>query len=480
MITRFPAFIGPSYTMQSVNVDCQRCVNLFPELNALGTGKDGEIAALVPTPGLRTLLTLPKNVTRGCWTASNGELYWVASSKLYKITSSFIATEIGTLNTDSGYVSMSDNGVQVVIVDGSYGYAWTIATNTFSQITDPDFQGATHVSYQDGYFIFNKPNTNQWYISSINGIDFDALDFASAEGSPDLVVGVTSNNQNVFIFGTKSTEVYYNSGDNDFPFARIQGAVIEVGCSAPHSIAKVVGSTYWVGGDKDGSGVVYRMQGYQPQRISTPAIETVIRSISSDQLLLARAYTYQQGGHLFYCLNLPGTKSTFVYDATTGFWHERTYLNLWSQERHRSECHTVAFGKNIVGDYQNGKIYELDQNTYTDDGVSIAKIRSSPHVSKTGKRIRHNGFELDLEAGTGTDGTNQGNNPQAVLRFSDDGGHSWSNERWADIGKIGKRNTRVLWSRLGSSRSRVYEVKITDPVKTVLIGANLDIEEGEH
>lgn len=480
MITRFPAFIGPSYTMLSVNIDCQRSVNLYLELNALGTGKDGEIAALVPTPGLTTKLTLPKNVTRGCWTASNGELYWVASSKLYKISSAFVATEIGTLNTDIGYVSIADNGIHVVVVDGTYGYAWTIATNTFSVITDPDFPGADQVTYQDGYFAFNKPDSGQWFISDLNSIDFDALDIATAEGSPDNTIGVISNNQNVQVFGTKSIEVYYNSGEGDFPFARIQGAVIDYGCSAPFSIAKLLGQTYWVGGDKDGSGIVYRMQGYQPQRISTPALETVIRGISSDQLALARAHTYQQGGHLFYCLNLPGTKSTYVYDATTGFWHERTYLNLWSQERHRAECHTVAFGKNLVGDYQNGKIYELDQNSYTDDGVSIARIRTSPHVSKTGKRIRHNSFELDVEAGVGTDGTNQGNNPQAMLRFSDDGGHVWSNERWADIGKIGKRNTRANWSRLGSSRSRVYEVTVTDPVKVVFLGANLDIEEGEY
>jgi len=479
VITRLPGFIGPSYTLQSVNVDCQRTGNMFPEINALGTGKEREVAALVPTPGLLPLLTLAAGPTRGCWTDSkNGEIYWVASSKLYKISSSWVATQIGSLNTDSGYVSMADNGLQLVIVDGTYGYVWTIATNTFSVITDPDFPGADQVTFQDGYFIFNKPNSGQFFISSINGVDFDALDIATAEGSPDNTVGVISNNQNVLIFGQKSTEVYYNSGDADFPFARIQGAVIDVGCSAPFSIAKVVGSTYWIGGDLNGSGIVYRMQGYQAQRISTPSIEAVIRSLTSTQIALARAHTYQQGGHLFYCLNLPGTKSTWVYDASTEFWHERTYLNLWSQERHRAECHTVAYGKNVVGDYQNGKIYALDQDTNTDAGTPIARIRAAPHISKDGKFVRHNSFQLDMETGVGTDGTNQGNNPQAILRWSDDGGHTWSNERFADIGKIGKTKTRAIWRRLGSSRDRVYEVKVTDPVKVVFIGAWLDLEEG--
>lgn len=474
---RFPGFIGPSYTLQSVNVDCQRCVNMFPEINALGTGKEREVASLVPTPGLRLLLELGTGPTRGEWTASNGQYFHVAGDKLYRISSSWVATELGSLNTDTGPVSIADNGDYVFIVDGVNGYHWRISTNTFTVVSDPFFYPADQVAFLDGYLIFNKKGTQEAFFSGLNDVTFDGLDIFEIEGSPDNLVGLMTSNQNIVLFGSQTTEVYYNSGDADQPFARLQGAVLNVGCSAPFSVGKIVGSLYWLGGDSNGSGIVYRMQGNQPQRISTPAIETVIRSLTTDQIAAATAYTYQQGGHIFYCLNLPGTLSTWVYDASTEFWHERTFLNLWSLDRHRAECHTVAHGQNVVGDYENGKIYALDPDKYTDNGTSIARIRTAPHITKGLKFIRHNSFQLDMETGVGTDGTGQGVNPKCMLRWSDDGGHSWSNEYWVDIGKIGKFKTRSIWRRLGMTRDRVYEVKITDPVKVVLIGAELDVEE---
>lgn len=475
---RFPGFIGPSYVSQSVNVDCQRCVNLYPEMNPLGTGKEKEVASLVPTPGLTLLLTLPKSPVRGLWRASNGTLFAVGGEKLYSVSSSWAATELGSLNTSTGAVSIADNGTHVVVVDGTSGYAWNIDTSSFAQITDPDFPGADQVTYQDGYFIFNKINSQEFFISGLVDITFDALDIEFAEGSPDNLVGLISSNQNLFLFGTQSTEVFYNSGDADFPFSRIQGAVVDVGCAAAFTIAKLQDSIYFLGGDSTGSGIVYRMIGYKPERISTPSIESIIRGVDLDDLADARAWTYQQGGHIFYCLNLPGVDSTWVFDASTGLWHERCYLNLWSLERHRADCHAVAYAKNVVGDYETGAIYALDPDAETDNGVSKKWLRRSPHLSEGLVRIRHNSFQLDMETGVGTSGTGQGVDPQVMMRFSDDGGNTWSNERWADAGKIGKTRTRVIWRRLGSSRDRVYEVSGTDPVKWVLIGAELDVEKG--
>jgi hypothetical protein len=220
------------------------------------------------------------------------------------------------------------------------------------------------------------------------------------------------------------------------------------------------------------------MQGYQAQRISTPAIESVIRGMAATDILKARSWVYQQGGHLFYCLNLPTTGSTWVYDVNTGLWHERTYLNISSIERHRADCHAVAFGENIVGDYVNGKIYALDPSKYTDDGISIVRERTAPHITKELKNIFHSRFQLDMETGVGTEAIGQGSNPKAMIQYSDDGGHSWSNERWAGIGALGERKTRVIWRRLGATIDRVYRIRISDPIKVVIIGAELELEEG--
>lgn len=478
---RFPGFIGPSYTLQSRNVDAQRCVNLYPELNELGTGKEREVAALIGTPGLRLLFTLPTFPVRGLYAAANGQVFAVGGNKLYRVTYSNVTqswsyTELGQLNSSVGPVSMADNGIHVLLVDGPNGYVWTIGTNTFAQITDPDFLGADQVTFQDGYFILNKPDSGQFYISDLNDVSFDALDIATAEGSPDHLIGLVSDHQNLYLFGERSTEVFYNSGDADFPFQRNQGAILAIGCAATHSIAKLQNVPFWLGRDESGRGVVYRANGFRPERVSNHALEQVIADI--EDVSNARAWVYQDGGHAFYCLNLTGVTSTWVYDASTNLWHERVYLDLGEYDRHRADCHAFAYNTHIVGDYENGKVYALDADQFTDDSNPIVRERAAPHVSSEGRRLFHSAFELDMETGVGTSGLGQGVDPRAMLQWSDDGGHSWSNERWANIGKRGERFTRVIWRRLGSSRDRVYRVRITDPVKVVMIGANLAFEEG--
>lgn len=448
-------------------------------MDDLGTGKDHEVAALVPTPGLTLLCTLPQSPVRGVYTASNGQLFAVAGTKLYRVSNTWVATELGTLSTGTGPVSMSDNGSQVVIVDGSFGYYWDINASTFTLITDAAFYPADLVAFLDGYFIYNRKNTQQFFSGPLNAVvPFNALDIASAEGSPDNIVGHIVASQQIYIFGAQSIEVFYDSGASPYQFERIQGAVQAVGCYSAFSIARLQNQIYWLGGDETGQGIIYRMQGNQPQRISTPAIESVIRGLDPSTLSSARAFVYQQGGHAFYCLNLPGSNSTWCYDSSTQLWHERVYLNLITLERHRADCHAAAYGKNVVGDYQNGNLYALDPQNFSDNGGSIPRIRSAPHVSQDMTNLFHGAFQLDMETGVGTSGTGQGVAPQVMLRWSNDGGHTWSKERWVSCGKIGETRARVIWRRLGRSRDRVYEVKMTDPVKCVLIGADIQVEGG--
>lgn len=475
---RFVGFIGPSYTAQSVNVDAQRCVNLYPELDDLGTGKEREVASLVSTPGLTLLLTLPTSPIRGVYQASTGTVYAVAGSVLYSISSVWAYTVLGSLNTSTGNVNMVDNGFQVIVVDGTYGYSFQISGSSFGQITDPNFLGSTHVTFQDGYFIFNKPNSQVVYVSPLNAITpFNSLAFSTINGAPDNMVGLISAQQSLYLFGSQHTEVYYDSGDTPMPFTRIQGAMVGVGCIAPYSIIQLQGQVYWVGCDANGQGIVYRMEGYQPQRVSTPAIERIIRSIGTTNAAGIRAWSYQQGGHLFYCLNLPTTGSTWVFDAQSNLWHERTYLGSFGFERHRIDCACVGYGQNIGGDYANGNIYMLDQNGFTDNGVSIVRLRSSPHITDGLVRLAHYKFQLDMETGVGL-ATGQGADPQAMLEWSDDGGHTWSNQYWRSAGPAGNTKKRVIWRRLGVSRDRIYRVSISDPVKVTLIGADIDYQEG--
>jgi hypothetical protein len=472
---RFPGFIGASYKAQSVNVDCQRCVNLYPETTESKTGKEQEVGSLVQTPGLKALLTLPNAPVRGVYATSTGLLFAVGKDKLYSINDLFEATEIGTLNTTAGKVSMADNGLHLMIVDGPSGYAYSFADSTFTQITDDGFLGGDIVVYQDGYFIVNRPGTGQFCISGLLDITFDAGDFATSEGSPDAIISLISNARLLWVFNETTTEVFYNSGD-DFPFTRTDGAFIQVGCAAKFSVAKIDNAVFWLTRSSDGGYQVYMASGLQPQRVSTHPVETEIQRYENAED--AVAYTYQENGHNFYVLNFPSARTTWVFDTATGLWHERVYQKQGVLDRHRSETHAYLWDKHIVSDFETGQIYEMKSNIYSDDGVEILRERIAPHASAGMKRMFFNSFQLDIETGTGLDGIQQGTDPQAMLTWSDDGGHTWSNEHWVSFGKIGKTKARALWRRLGSSRDRVFKIRISDPVKVCLIGAEIDVATG--
>lgn len=486
---RFVGFIGPSYTLSSVNVDCQRCVNLYPELDEIGTGKDKEVASLVSTPGLSLLATIGSGPIRCIFTASNGSLFVASGNTVYQVSSSWVGTAIGMLTTSTGEVSMADNGFQLAIVDGTTsGFYWEFTSSTFGPIPFPSadllafstaFTGSDQVVYQDDVFIFNQTGTSQFFISDQLAITFNTIlpKIASIEG-PGAIVAILSDHRDLWLFGIKMTEVWFDSGiSGAFPFERIQGAFVEQGCAAKFSIAKMNNTVFWLGSDDKGNGVVYMAQGYQPQRISTHAVEKAIQSYGD--ISGAVAYTYQQNGHHFYVVNFAGASTSWVFDTTTKLWHERVFTNNGLFERHRADCHAFAFSKHIVGDYQNGNLYELSQTTFSDNGQAITRMRVSPHVSQDMARVTYENFQLDVEAGTGLDGVGQGTNPQVMMQFSDDGGHSFSNEKWASIGAIGQRKARAIWRRLGMSRDRVFKVVITDPVKVAILGAEINAIAGE-
>ena len=371
----------------------------------------------------------------------------------------------------------TNNGIQLFVACNGPSYIYNAQTNVFQQITDSDFPGAVTVGYLDGYFVFNEPNSQKiWVTALLDGTSVDPLDFASAEGSPDGVVGIIVDHREVWVYGTNSVEVWYNSGNADFPLSRIQGAFNELGCVAAYSIAKMDNGLFWLGQDARGQGIVYRANGYTGQRISTHAIEWQIQQYGN--LSDAIGYTYQQDGHSFYVLIFPSANATWVYDVATQAWHERAGFANGEFTRHRSNCQVFFNSEVLVGDYQNGNIYAFDLDDFSDNG-SIQKWLRSWRALPTGqnnlKRTAQHSLQLDLETGVGLN-LGQGSDPQVMLRWSDDGGHTWSSEHWVSIGKIGEFYRRAIWRRLGMTmkiRDRVYEVSGTDPVKIAVMGAEL-------
>ena len=464
--------LGQAYVARSVNAADNRMVNLFPE----ATPENGKDAGFLNrAPGLRLLATLGTGPVRGLW-QFNGYGYAVSGDTLYKIDSAWTATVLGTVS-GTGPVSMSDNGTQLFVACNPAGFIYNSSTNVFAQITDPDFAGAVTVGYLDGYFVFNQPNSQSiWVTQLLDGSSVDPLDFASAEGSPDGLVSIIIDHREAWLFGTNSVEVWYDAGNVDFPLERIQGAFNEIGCAAPYSVAKLDNGIFWLGADARGNGVVYRANGYTGQRVSTHAIEFAIQSYPT--ISDAIAYTYQQEGHAFYVLIFPTGNATWVYDVATGAWHERAGFSNGQFMRHISNCQMSYNNEIVVGDYANGNIYAFDLDVYADNGAEQKWLRSwraLPSGQNNLTRTAQHVVQLDCESGVGLD-TGQGSNPQVMLRWSDDGGHTWSNEHWASMGGIGAYGTRVIWRRLGMTeklRDRVYEVSGTDPVKIAIIGAEL-------
>jgi hypothetical protein len=504
--------LGQSYVARSVNAADNRMINLFPEVIPEGGKEPGWLQR---APGLRLLATIGTGPIRGVWAfaSSSSVAFVVSGNELYKINTSYNATLLGSVS-GSGPVSMADNGTQLFVACDPDSYIYNNSTDVFSPISDPDFPGAKVVGYLDGYFVFIEPNSQKiWVTTLLDGTSIDPLDFASAEGSPDGVVGMIVDHREVWVYGTNSVEVWYNTGASDFPLQRIQGAFNEIGCAATYSVAKLDNGLFWLGADSRGQGIVYRANGYNGQRISTHAVEWHIQSYGN--ISDAVAYTYQQDGHSFYVLTFPSANKTWVYDVAAQAWHERASGNE-NQYRHRSNCQMAFDSEIVVGDFENGNIYAFDMTVYADNGAIQKWLRSwraLPPGQNNLKRTAHHSLQLDCESGVGLDYldplgpveienlydlllledggellTEAGDGillnetkwgmmqPQVMLRWSDDGGHTWSSEHWAPMGAIGQFSQRVFWRRLGMTlklRDRVYEISGTDPVKIAIMGAEL-------
>jgi hypothetical protein len=463
---------GAAYTSRSLIASAQRSVNLYSEHNP----QDSPFpATYYQTPGLVTLATASNTSWRALYTSTLGVLYGVCNNTLYSISSTFTLTAIGVIDSIAGPVSMVDNGLNLLIVDGSSsGWTLDLFTGVFAKVPSTEaFYGADRVDLVDGFFILNRPDTNQWYISGFLTITFDGLDFAGKTGFSDKVVAVGAAKRQVFVFGEQTTEVWYNTGANEFTFARMPGAFIQFGCMSAATVQQMDGSLFWLSRSPQGECMVMQTQNYDRARISTFAIEKEFQSYA--RVDDATAYTYQQDGHSFYILNFPTANKTWGYDLSTSEWHERTWMDTNGVEnRQRANCHALFNGNNIVGDWQSGKLYRLDQTVYTDDGAPIHRIRSFPHLIDDGNRVMYRTLLADMEVGNGVASSIEA--PELRLRWSDTKGLSYGNYISQDIGATGEFLACVQFQRLGMARDRVFELSWAANAKTALSGAYIDAQ----
>lgn len=472
-LVRYPGFIGPSYRLANKIAAADETYNLIPSKVESGTGPAPWVADLAP--GYQTRYTLPETPTRGSFSL-NGATFAVGGENLYEIpiTGSPILRASGLSNVNNALVSMAgngDSGFQLMIVSDSTLYCFELLTNTLTAI--PDIQAA-FVVFQDGYFIALDPNTSSIYLSALeNGLSWDPLDVAQRNDSPDKWISMIVRPKEVWLFGGQSTSVYYNAGDAGFPFIPNPSVAIAYGTPAPTSVGLLYGSPAWLAND-----LTFRYaNGYTAQRISNHAVEY---SLSQMQTVSdCDCFTYEERGHPLAVWSFPTEGVSWSFDLLTNMWHKRGPFDGQDYGVVPVWWHTFAYGMHLVGDRTTGAIYEQSQDFSTDtDGVTgLRWLRRAPHINQAQVRINYDRFQLLMETGVGL-ATGQGSAPVAMLRWSDDGGQTWSNVLEASVGATGAYSTLVFWTQLGQARDRIFEVSGTDPVPWRLVDAFLKMRMG--
>ena len=427
------------------------------------------------TPATYTVATVSAGVVTGL-TLTNAGSYTSQPTNDVSTSSSGAGTGLKltlTFGTGSGTTGTYPiSASQTVTSRTMYALNFTVLPST-----DGAFAGGNTVDIVDNYFVYNRPSSQQWAASNPLSPITPALSFSSKDGSPDNLVSLIVDHREVYLLGETSSEVWVDVGSFPFPFQRIPGTSTQHGIAAKFSVSRLGNSFAYVSRNNRGQAQIMMMNGYVPTRISTHAVEQTLLNQYIDDAI---SWTYQQEGHECYVVSFPTLDLTWVYDISTTMWHKWLSIDTTNTyHRHRGNCSAVFNGKVYVGDFDNGIIYLLDPNNYTDNGGEIRRLRRAPHIVTDLQREYLEELQIQFQPGVGNQ-SDPGQSPQAMLRWSNDGGSTWSNEHWTSIGAVGLYKNRAIWRRLGWARDRVFEVVVTDPVNAVIISSNLKASQGEN
>ena len=472
--------VGGSYRHGSLPFDAQETINLFPER---GGAQSKSPSILRRTPGLKNWITLSSGTgpIRGMYETSDGRLFAVRSNNLIEISAAGVQTSRGTINIPSDRVAMTDNGIELAIADETNIWSYTLATDTLATVTNIYAPQSTPVlEFIDGYiFGFDPtggdtdPDTGSavgvFRHSNLNDInDWLAIDVYTAEGSPDKIVTLKAVNRQLWIFGSKSFEVWYNAGGDNAgggpTWARIPGTFTQIGCAAQNSVSEIRGKVFWLGSSKDGENVVWMSgEGYAPVQISNKAMESTMETFSSVDD--AWSFTFEYLGHYFYCLTFQTGDRTYLYDITEGEWVNWMYRDTVTGEqgRHRALVHSFFDRRNFVGDYVNGNIYELDRDTYTDNGNPIVWERYFPYTESLNRRITMYSLFIDFLTGEGLL-SGQGSDPKIQIRWSIDGARVFGDWEQLGVGVRGDYSFQTEMRMMGQGRSWVFHIRSSEPI----------------
>ena len=482
-------FVSGSYTARSTAIADEECINWFAESvesqgavvpsKVYGGQAAKTVAGLLGTPGLSVFTTLPQSPTRGSCEA-NGRLFVVAGTQFIEVSSIGAQTAWGNVGNDGTPASLVFNSLQILIVSAGRAFCFTLATNVIVEVTG-DLAGVPVLAdYSDTYFIVMFQDNNKFQLSQVlDGTTWPGQLVNEVSVFADNISSIRCNHRELWVLGQLRSQPYQDTGSTE-AFDPIPGTMLEMGCAATFCTSRVDNSVFWIGADERGSLVAWRSSGYTPVRISTYAVELDLSKYSTDQIAGIVSYAYQDAGHLWWTLYIPGSNWSWVYDVVEGLWHKRCSWNPKTATfgPHFSWNYVRAFGKHLVGDWNSGNLYEISMDNLTDNGANILRVRRTPTVINEKERVYHAEITVDFAAGNGPqppliDGNGQPRQPQAMQRWSDDQGNNWSNQHTAGTGMAGAYGTRVIFRRLGQSRQRVYELSVSDPVRWAIVDAYL-------
>lgn len=475
------------YESQVLPVAAQQCKNFYVNIPQTQGLSDAQLFA---TPGLSLIAdTGISEVNRGAHVMRT-KPYFVNGNTLYRLDRSFnvdnqaiyTMTDLGTIS-GSGRVSMADNGTQLcIVVPDSTGYIYDVDTDTLTEITDTayfDLGPSKLVTYIDGYFVHIAEQTI--YNSALNnGLSYNALDFAEAESDPDEITSQFVFQRQLFIGGRNTIEVFQNVGALNFPFQRVQGAIIPIGVLARDSMIEYNGTFGFVGADTGGQAAIYQYAGNSAQKISTSAIESLLLDLGDEEVSQGFGWSYSQKGGVFVGWSFPS--ATIVYDAKASqlagrpIWHQRESFGLYQKNRWRVNSIAQAYGGFFCGDSERGYIGELKLDAYDEYGVAIRRVATiGPFKAKSGARF-WNMVQAIVEAGRANSSVTD---PMLRLSWSDDGGYTFNSEIMRSTGKTGEYFINPTWHQLGMCRNqRIYKFEFSEMCPFSLISVIAEFEDG--
>lgn len=473
--------VGQPYALEDLILDAQTCINFYEVLD--DTGKTPK--ALHSTPGKGLFSAGDANAKVRGIVEHQGLVYTVIDNIFYRVASDGTKTSLGTLATLEGRVKFATNDTQVCADDATNLYVYTPSNDSYTtQSVDGNFLGSTgYIVYQDSFGLVAIPNEN--LIQASNSNDFTswgATFVASNNKWGEYITTVAKLKTELWVFGNRGAEVFYNAGSAGFTFAPRTDIVIMQGIVGQYAWIAEDNTIFWVTLNEHGQGFIVRNEyPYIPKTISTEAVSNALNSYPT----LSDCYTwsYTDRGHLFICFVFPSGNTTWCYDATTKMWHERkapkkpynqaTFDNLGQEW---TNCYCFGYGKHLVGDYQSGNIYYLDKDLYTDNGTPIFRERTAAHMSEEERLISASNFTLIAETGMANADVP---NPQIELLISKDRGYSFTSRGTRSAGLIGQHRKRIRWTQLGQARDWVIRLRMTEAVRWSILGAYVNAEVGD-